>query len=91
MASRKLSKAELQRRIPTQPSLGLMEYRVRASRYLDKVSRILAGDPAQAPAKLLKLADAVRRSAVRAGQLAQTHARNELERIMGRPVPAGRP
>ncbi len=76
----------MRRRTPTPPNLGLMEYRVRASRYLDQVSRILAGDPALAAQKLVKLADTVRRSAVRAGQLAQTHARNELERIMGKAV-----
>lgn len=76
----------MKRRTPTAPSLGLMEYRVRASKYLDQVSRILAGDPALAASRLLKLTDTIRRSAMRAGQLAQTHARNELARIMGKPV-----
>ncbi len=73
--------------VPTEPSAALMVYRVRASSYLDKVAVVLAsrmapGDKARRISSIPVVA-----AAKRAGRLAQDHARAELARAFGKPIP----
>jgi len=73
---------------PTTPSSALLRYRTAVLRYLDKVQALVARNPPDLLARLAKLADQMARISPVVARDAQRHARAELRRLSGKPVPA---